>query len=457
MIKAAFFIITVVAIVSSAGLAADRALLVGVEQYKNPSVRVALGAKDDALTTAEFIENRFGFSKDKMKVLLNEEATAANIKKWLREWLIEGTQPGDRVFFFYSGHGSQLRDDNGDEADGRDETIAPYDVEVTGANMIRDDVFSGFIAELSGRRAVLLFDSEHSGTIGDLSQAVQGDRVTNRYLSHSSTSVELANLTLFDFAGVIVISATRDDQLAYTIDVGGKHRGAMSYWFVEAQKEKSLPLKELETAIANGLDENRRRGYLRGTQQVVFSAISYAAEAPTRPSEGKPLSATSLAKPVPKDSTPPKIQITSPSLTRGVGVTPTSRITVTGLATDDSGVNEVTVRGQEARLREDGTFSAEVLLKIGDNLILVTATDIYGNRLSESFTIRRENEPPPPPVTGRYFALVIGNNRYPNLSSTQQLETAINDAQEVAKLLRADYASRSNYSRMRNGWRSSTR
>jgi uncharacterized caspase-like protein len=65
------------------------------------------------------------------------------------------------------------------------------------------------------------------------------------------------------------------------------------------------------------------------------------------------------------------------------------------------------------------------------------ATDAHGNHATVSFTAWRESEPPP--VTGRYFALVIGNNRYPHLPSTQQLKTAINDAQEVAKLLRADY------------------
>jgi hypothetical protein len=133
-------------------------------------------------------------------------------------------------------------------------------------------------------------------------------------------------------------------------------------------------------------------------------------------------------------------------LSRGVGVKPEndripkqsgSSLTVIGQATDESGVREVNVRGMVARLNERGNFSAEVLLHVGDNTITVTATDIYGNRATESFTVRREDGSPL--VSERYFALVIGNNRYPSLPSDRQLKTAINDAQEVAKLLDGDY------------------
>lgn len=147
-----------------------------------------------------------------------------------------------------------------------------------------------------------------------------------------------------------------------------------------------------------------------------------------------------------KDSTPPKITITSPSLSRGVGVKPASgnvfkqsggSLNVAGQATDESGVREVKVNGMTARLNERGAFSAEVPLQIGDNPITVTAMDVHGNRATESFTVRREGALSP--VSGRYFALVIGNNRYPNLPANRQLQTAINDAREVAKLLSADY------------------
>jgi len=144
------------------------------------------------------------------------------------------------------------------------------------------------------------------------------------------------------------------------------------------------------------------------------------------------------SKPPHNDLTPPKIVITSPKIQRGIGVKQSAgKITIMGQALDESGVREVTVGDVGVQLDDRGNFSAEMSLKVGDNSITVTATDNHGNRATESFTIRGESDPPF--VTGRYFALVIGNNRYPNLPPERRLKTAINDAQEVAKLLEGDY------------------
>jgi uncharacterized caspase-like protein len=146
--------------------AGDRALLVGIDHYEDSRVPATPGAVLDARSLADVVRDRFGFPAGSVKLLIDQEATSERIVQELQSWLIAGTQPGDRVFFFYAGHGSQLADDNGDEEDGKDETLAPYDVRpATGEHEIRDDALNGVIAQLSGRRAVLVFDSCHSGTV----------------------------------------------------------------------------------------------------------------------------------------------------------------------------------------------------------------------------------------------------------------------------------------------------
>lgn len=50
----------------------------------------------------------------------------ANILAQMRA-LVAGAAPGDSLFFSFSGHGSQVKDTSGDEADGMDETICPAD------------------------------------------------------------------------------------------------------------------------------------------------------------------------------------------------------------------------------------------------------------------------------------------------------------------------------------------
>src|SRR5262249_22266611 len=126
---------------------------------------------------------------------------------------------------------------------------------------------------------------------------------------------------------------------------------------------------------------------------------------------------TGPAKPPIKDTTAPKIIITSPSVTRGVGVQSTAgKMTVLGRAIDDSGVKQVVVQGVPARLDARGTFSAVAPLETGDNLITVTATDIYGNQASESFVVRRDLTAGPvtaaPATGGRYHALLIAVQEY---------------------------------------------
>jgi len=153
---------------------------------------------------------------------------------------------------------------------------------------------------------------------------------------------------------------------------------------------------------------------------------------------------TGPAKPPIKDTTAPKIVITSPPVARGVGVQSTAaKITVLGRALDDSGVKLVVVQGVTARLDARGNFSAEAPLQTGDNLITVTATDIYGNQASESFVVRRD--PTAGPVTaaasangGRYHALLIAVQEYDH-PSVNRLDYPVGDAQQVERELTSRY------------------
>ena len=62
--------------------------------------------------------------------------TRANITQEF-QWLSQGAQPGDILFLHYSGHGTQTRDLDGDEADGYDEALVPLDHQSAG--VITDD------------------------------------------------------------------------------------------------------------------------------------------------------------------------------------------------------------------------------------------------------------------------------------------------------------------------------
>ncbi len=94
--------------------------------------------------------------------------------------LVYKAQAGDTLMFHYSGHGSQVPDLEGDEEDGYDETICPIDfmtrrtVTVNGIrrildSQITDDEIHSVISNVPKNvKFLMLSDSCHSGTIGDL-------------------------------------------------------------------------------------------------------------------------------------------------------------------------------------------------------------------------------------------------------------------------------------------------
>ena len=77
--------------------------------------------------------------------------------------LVSLAVPGDTLVVQYSGHGSFVPDENGDEPDGTDECLCPADI---GRGYITDDeLFELFSAAANGVQIVLIADSCHSGTI----------------------------------------------------------------------------------------------------------------------------------------------------------------------------------------------------------------------------------------------------------------------------------------------------
>ena len=143
-----------------------RALLVGIGEYRNFS-RLA-GAPNDATAMAEFLVGQGGFDRGDIRIVTDSDATRSNVLTVAQEWLVDGTAAGDDVVLFFSGHGFQQWDQDGDEADGMDETLVPVDAYLDGdgqvAGMITDDEIGALLDGLRGRRVWVVIDACHSGT-----------------------------------------------------------------------------------------------------------------------------------------------------------------------------------------------------------------------------------------------------------------------------------------------------
>ena len=145
--------------VASFAAAADRALIVGVGDYA--TVSDLPGIQLDVDMMKEVAED-LGFQN--VETLTDQEATYDGFKAAF-ERLIADTGAGDRVLFYFSGHGACVADQDGDETDGKDETLVLYDTRGgTMERSLRDDEFYGLLQRLADRQVLVLIDACHSGT-----------------------------------------------------------------------------------------------------------------------------------------------------------------------------------------------------------------------------------------------------------------------------------------------------
>ncbi|KAI0033065.1 peptidase C14, caspase domain-containing protein, partial [Vararia minispora EC-137] len=148
-----------------------KALCIGVNYFgTNAELR---GCINDARNIQRFLVQNYGYNEKDM-VMLTDDArdprsvpTKENIVRAM-QWLVQGAQPNDALFFHYSGHGGQTKDLDGDEADGYDEVIYPVDFKQAG-HIVDDMMHDIMVRPLPpGCRLTAIFDSCHSGSALDL-------------------------------------------------------------------------------------------------------------------------------------------------------------------------------------------------------------------------------------------------------------------------------------------------
>ena len=109
VISAALCIITI-SLTADIALAAgveNHALLIGIGRYRQ---RTLQGPPFDVAALATMLKARYGFSAANIHTLVNEQAVRSRILEEI-QLLTRRTRPGDRVFIYFSGHGTSRRDD----------------------------------------------------------------------------------------------------------------------------------------------------------------------------------------------------------------------------------------------------------------------------------------------------------------------------------------------------------
>jgi hypothetical protein len=181
------------------------------------------GCVNDIEARKQILIEHFNFTE--IVVLLNDEATTAAIKDALLR-LRAKTQPGDLIYFAWSGHGSNIPDET--EEDGVAEVICPDDFNFSAEHMITDDWFREYINNYpEGVCFVGTLDSCHSG---DAFRGVVGSRFIPNPETLGLRKITRPILFNDNSRKGILMAGCHSNQTSADAYIKGDYWGAFSYY-----------------------------------------------------------------------------------------------------------------------------------------------------------------------------------------------------------------------------------
>jgi hypothetical protein len=228
-----------------------RALLIGINDYTAAHLaRQATaaerdwtnlsGAVNDAESMREMLVLLHDFAPGDIVTLTDQAATREAILHAIETHLIAQAAAGDIVFFYYAGHGSQVRNTQSDEPDQLDESIVPADSR-RGAPDIRDKELRRLFNRIldRGARLTVMLDDCHSGSGArglPAGNVVRGIKPDLRDVADGSNGGPRP-----EHRGALVLSASQDFEMAgETLDrEDQKMRGVFTWAWMRAMRDAS--------------------------------------------------------------------------------------------------------------------------------------------------------------------------------------------------------------------------
>ena len=220
-------------------MATRKALCIGINDYPGTAHDLSGCVNDARDWKAALADGGYGVT-----LLLDDAATKAGMKDSIHR-LVRGAGDGDRVVITYSGHGSWIPDDDGDEPDGRDEVLCPWDVG-RGLTLSDDELHAIFSAANPGAAIVLISDSCHSGTVSRFAPVGAGAvRVRTRFLPPENfLKSPRARATAARIARTVrprgkpnaglLLAGCQDTEFSYDATFGGRPNGAFTFFALRA-------------------------------------------------------------------------------------------------------------------------------------------------------------------------------------------------------------------------------
>jgi hypothetical protein len=243
---------------------------------------------NDANQWARLLVDHFDFAAGDVTMVLDADATKANILGGLKE-LLAGAELGDVLVFTNSSHGSQIPDTSGDEPT-YDEVLCPYDVRET---TLADDELRELFADLAdGVHLTVISDSCHSGTV---TRALVADNIPglsppdDRRVRFLHPALFRSTEALADPMGArprtvmafpqetmshVLLSGCLDSEYSFDAVIEGDYHGAMTFHAIRAIEEAdyAITYAELADRLTPALDA---AGYAQHPQLEARSDLKH--------------------------------------------------------------------------------------------------------------------------------------------------------------------------------------
>ncbi|MFW6121594.1 MAG: caspase family protein [Petrotogales bacterium] len=222
------------------------AVIVGIADYygvKNdlPVTKRHLSLLHDTLVSTN------NWEKNHVKLILNEDATKEGILNGLN-WLIRNSDVDDIVVFSFQGHGSSVDDEDGDESDGKDEGIVPWEGK---KGFITDDQLDEIFSNINCTGMMLIFHSCLSGGLIDKGRSLIFDK-SNAFANGFSSDIEgngrVVLMSSMD-QGLALAFPSLTRQVAYGLKgyADGDIKGEQGFGVISAEEISLYAKKQVQT------------------------------------------------------------------------------------------------------------------------------------------------------------------------------------------------------------------
>jgi hypothetical protein len=252
-----------------------KAVLIGVNRYRMPGADLR-GCVNDVKNMKSVLTSQYGFKASDIGVLTDLAASKKAIQSAIAT-LVKGARSGDVVLVHFSGHGSNVPDEDGDEADHRDEILCPTDLDWKDP-LLDDWLRKTFDSVREGVNLTVITDCCHSGSITravtppdapmmerylpspwDLAAVESGRSLRGKASDklHRSTRAarRRSDIVAVPKMTEILISGCRADQTSADAWIKGSFNGALTYYLVQTLIQSGGPLthRELHQKVCAGL------------------------------------------------------------------------------------------------------------------------------------------------------------------------------------------------------------